>query len=67
MAEDRPTPESVEAHIRALDDQLAALRRLDAALDERAERTQSELRELRRRLAALTDARERGPAHGDDG
>lgn len=53
---DEPTrDERVESHLRALDEQLEQLRQLDAALDERARRSQAELRELKRRIATLSD------------
>jgi predicted nuclease with TOPRIM domain len=55
MAEE-PPERRVDEHLRALDEQLAELRRLDALLDERAKRTQAEIRELKRRVAELSAA-----------
>ena len=55
---DKPRERRVDEHLRALDEQLAELRRLDALLDERAKRTQAELRELKRRVAELSSAAE---------
>ncbi len=61
--------ERVQAHIDALDEQLARLRALDAALGARQQRSEAELRELSRALQESSDelrARFRPPPADED-
>lgn len=63
--DDKDTTAAVEAHLKALDEELARLRRMNDALESRTRQTQAEIQQLGRIVAESAASLRPPPVPGD--